>query len=240
MASSVEAIEFRCDFATFSLFPLPGTRYTCVATVINSGSSSLENVTRVHREGLSNDDVGWLLIYNQLLPVVPEKIADFFGNLDVLLITESSLTTMSANDLRQFPRLVLLQLSFNQLTTIDGDLFAYTPHLQFVDFQSNQIQQIGHDLVTNLNVLTFLFFNANVCIDQSAQTRAEVILLAPKLSARCPPLHVTTSTTTSLEVTTTAIPGDKCPCDEEIEELREEVNQLIQENAAFEKRILEV
>lgn len=215
LACSVQAIHFDCTFLT--LTPIVGTRYSCLAEVINSGSSSLDNVTGIHDTGRSNDDVGFLLILDQNVPFVPEGIAEFFKNLDVLVIDSSSLMTISANDLRPFPGLLYLQLYDNQLASLDGDLFTHTPQLQAVFFSQNRIEHIGHDLVTNLNNLTTLFFTNNICINTFANTRALVISLAPFLSVLCPPLDVTTTEAT----TTTEITSGQCLCDEEVGEIRE-------------------
>lgn len=268
LAASVETIEFRCNYRNYNLSPLSGFRYSCDATVINSGSaSSLEKLTGSHVIGKSNKDVGWLVVIRQNLTFVPEGIAEFFSNLDAFSVQSSSLKTISANDLRPFPRLVLLELFQNHLTSIDGDLFKYTPHLQFAGFRGNQIQHIGQDLVTNLNNLTWLYFDWNICIDLFATTQDAVISLAPQLSIFCPPLEV---------------PPSECSCSEEIEDLRElnhalelqigslkvssdkqneriqqqgedielqsrEIlqlqqsnDQLVQENCAFEKRLLQI
>lgn len=252
LTCSVKAIEFRCVFT----INVPATgyeeRYSCIPTVINrTESSSLENVTGNHLPEKSNDDVQGLWISTQKLPFLPGGIADFFKNLDALTIQVSSLMSISANDLRPFPRLVILYLHQNKLTSLDGDLFKYTPQLKYVYLHYNQILHIGHDLVTNLNSLTRLFFQQNICIDRYAETRSAVILLGAQLSVLCPPLNVTTTT---LRTTTTGNIDDKCLCEEEIEELRvlnqqhnrdnehqnREIERLTQQNAAFEKRLLEV
>lgn len=280
---SVEAVQFECSFQILKPWITPGDRYTCNATVINSGSSSfLESVTGNHQTEKSNDDVQFLRIYNQVMKFVPEGIADFFKNVDALQIMLSSLMSISANDLRQFPRLLHLDLSYNRLTSIDGDLFIYTPNLQYVEFDFNRIEHIGQDLVTNLNNLTYLRFDGNICISQVVSLHMFVLLLAPQLTVLCPPLNVTTITTTAEPTITTDRSTDQCFCDEEIEKLHElnrvlktqlddlqEANfeqnrkieqqeeenqqqnrdveqlnwsnkQLIDENAAFEKRLLGV
>lgn len=239
LAFSVTALQFECRFTMF--YPtVIGDRYTCDATVVNSGSASLESVTGDHESGKSNEDVEYLYINQQNLASVPGGISDFFKNLDALLIRSSSLVSISANDLRPFPRLVFLYLDRNQLTAIDGDLFMHTPLLQLVYFSSNQIQHIGYGLVTNLNSLRTLNFKNNVCIDQSAVGREDILLLATRLSILCPPLDATTIEATITTETTL----DQCKCDIKILALEVEVDnlqkQLIQENAAIERKLLEI
>lgn len=209
LVCSVYGIKFDCNFGwhtPWSWVPI-GTRYTCVATLTNVDSTTLESVTGVHESGRYNDDVEYLIIENQQLTSVPEGIADFFKNLNMLLIDNSSLMSISVNDLRQFPRLLLLDLYCNELTSIDSDLFRFTPHMQYVTFANNRIQHIGHELVNNLKNLTYLYFNDNVCIDRAARTRAEVLSLAPQLSVFCPSLDVATTTKAA---TTTEINFEQC------------------------------
>lgn len=282
LAYSVEAIQFECNYPTFRIHALNKYLYVCNATVINSSSSSLESVTGIHEPGKSNDDVEFLWIWKQNLTFVAEGIDNFFKNLIVLTIITDSLTSISANDLRPFPRLLYLNLAGNRLTSIDGDLFTYTPLLQIVSFDQNQIQQIGKDLVTNLNDLRELWFNGNICINQFALTRTDVLLLASQLTVLCPAQEFKTTDSATItdatiaEATTTdQITSGYCLCDKEIKELYElnrdlgirvgsqdrkieqlsnesqqcnsEIKQLqhsyeelIQENIAFEERLLEV
>lgn len=256
LACSVEAVQFNCKFGRFTPIVV-GSRYACDATVIHSGSPALESVSGRHLTGRSNDDVKLLIIREQYLTSVPERIPTFFKNLDALQIGSTPLASISAKDLQPFPRLVYLEMWANNLTSIDGDLLRYNLHLQVVSFLLNRIKHIGHGLVTNLNSLTYLDFLGNICINQDATTRAHVLSLAPRLSVLCPPLDVTaTEATTATAATTTtttaiAISADKCLCDDEIEELRKfnralgiQVDilqeRLIQENAAFAKRLQKV
>lgn len=258
ITSLVEGIRFSCKFQMLSSFYHNlGGRYTCIATIVNSGSTSLENVTEVHLTEKSNDDVEVLEISSQNLPFFPEEIGSFFKNLDEIWISNSSLTAITANDLRPFSGLSYLQLMNNQLTSIDGDLFKFTPHLQFVSFSHNQIKHIGHDLVTNLNILKVLNFQGNVCINKYAANRTGVLSLAPQLSTLCPPLETTTATaetttteatttaeTISTEKTTTEVPFGQCLCDEQIQELRElnralalQIDNLQESNVERDKKI---
>lgn len=261
-AVSVKAVDFNCKFEINTPWNLE-LRYSCIATVIDSGSRFLENVEGIHFTGKTNADVEYLFINNQNLPFIPEGIDNFFNKLDIIKIDYSSLLSLSADDLRPFPRLLFLTLWSNRLISIDGDLFKHNPHLEYVSFADNQIQHIGHDLVTNLNNLTNLYFTSNVCIDRWASTRNAVLSLAPELSILCPQLDVTTTTTTTTTTTatTTGASTDQCFCDEEIDELHElnralevqvdkqnseieqqnkKIEQLMELNDAFEERLLEV
>lgn len=196
LAYSAKAIQFGCNFQMQEVQVI-GVRYRCGASVITNGSETLESVTGVHLAGKSHEDVGFLYIDEQIMPIIPEGIADFFKNLDALTIRKSSLRSISANDLKQFPRLLLLRLASNQLTSLDGDLFKYTPHLQVLNLRDNLIEHIGHHLLTNLKELTHLYLQSNICVNQDALNRADVLSLAPQLSVLCPTLDAKKSNATN-------------------------------------------
>lgn len=94
---SVTAIQLDWNFHVLTPF-LIGSRYACNANVINTGSSSVENI-KVRQSGKSNDDVRMLDIsYHHYLTSVPKRIGGFFKNVDALSFTES-LRSINANDL---------------------------------------------------------------------------------------------------------------------------------------------
>lgn len=254
LSCSVKAIQFDCTFAIYLSYPL-GYRYCCDAVVFNGGSASLERVTGNHHPGKTNDDVVCLglRIRDQHVKFVPQGIADFFKNLDTLRIYYSNVMSISASDLRPFPRLVNFQLEGNNLTSLDGDLFKYNLHLQIVSFSKNQIQQIGHDLVNNLNSLTELRFAENPCINQQAYDRAAVLKLAPQLSVLCPPLDANQKIKEQAEKiqrqdaeieqikhSNERLSEENQQQSEKIDQQNRVIEKLIQEKAAFKKRLLEV
>lgn len=218
LASSAKAIQFDCKFSMGSMWTVSGNHYICNATVINSGAPYLQKVTGVHQTGKTNDNVEFLYIIGQYLPFFPDGIAGIFKNLKALWIMSSSLTSISANDLRPFPQLLVVIVNGNKLTSIDGDLFKYTPSLTYVNFNDNQIEHIGNNLVTNLNNLTTLYFGGNICINlMYATVRSQVVDLGTWLTYFCPPLEVTPTN-----------PSANCMCGDVIAEQNRKIEQLKQ------------
>lgn len=245
MAFTVDAVHFNCRFTFHTISG--ETVYTCRPSVDLTQSTTLENVTGFHQPGFTNEDVGFLYVYDQNLPFVPKGIVDFFKNLIFMEFQDTFLLSIRAEDLQPFPQLESLVLSWNRLISLDADLFSFNPLLQRIDIAYNQIQHIGHDLVTNLDNLRHLGFTGNTCIDRSALSRAAVLELAPQLSVLCPPLDDTTTVATTIPVTTTGLPVEQCPCGEKIERLREVVQEqnlnivhLQESKLAIEKRLLDV
>lgn len=223
--STTDAVTFRCVFGFDSLTPIERV-YTCVANVTFSGSAALENVTGVHQPELSIDDVEFLYIGYQNLPLLPEGIGLFFKNLRALLFQDTGMLSISAADLQPFPQLEVLIMWGNNLTSLDGDLFSFTPLMKYIDLRYNQIQHIGQDLVTSLNNLECLALQGNVCIDLNFLPHENIATYAPPQLALCSSLDSTTTTVTTTTATTTEVPIEKCSCVDVIDELHEENQRL--------------
>lgn len=242
---ATEAVHFNCRFTNMTFSGVLGVVYACDVTLTVTGSTTLESISGSHQSGRTNDDVEIINMARQNLTFIPEGIDSFFKNLRGLEFWYTPLTAISSRDLQPFPKIIYFRAAGSRLTSLPGDLFSFTPNIQHLSMRENQIEHIGHDLVKNLNSLAWLNFGNNSCIDRRTTTRAGVLELAPLLSVLCPPQDI---------ATTTEAPSDHCPCDEEIEVLRLENQQLmiemkeknreIQElqssNVLFEERLKEV
>lgn len=209
---TTDAVHFKCIFGIEYVI----TRvYSCKPTVNLTESTSLEEVTGNHMYNSDNDLVEYLHVSGQILPFIPQGIETFFKNLKAMTYFNTSMLSISAEDLRPFPKLESLSFDRNKLTSLDGDLFSNNPKLSILQLRHNRIQHIGHDLLSPLSNLKYFYLDGNICTERYAVTRNEVIELAPQLSVLCPPL----------DVTTTENPIEQCTCDDEIDNLREEIMQ---------------
>lgn len=224
---SAEAVRFYCRF-TWAGVPVVGIFYACNPLVYLSESTFLVSVDGLHQQNddgtgyLTNDDVGCLTIRNQSLTFFPEEIDYFFKNLRIIDVSgDNNILSINGKDLQPFPQLEHFGMNGNNFTSLDGNLFSFNKRLKSIDLDNNRIRHIGEDLVTNLTLLQTLSLKNNYCVNKTVNTRAEVRELAPQLYDLCPPLDVQT---------TTELPTEQCPCDDKIEELREENQQLREEN----------
>lgn len=213
----IAAVTFECSFFEVPVVYLD-TVYTCLATVSYEDESpqSLTVVGGDHAEGKFNEDVRFLRIYLQDLPVLPKDIEKFFPFLEGLMISTSNLLEIKADDLRPFPQLKILFLNYNLLKSLDGDLFSHSPNLVSVEFRYNEIEHIGSGFLKKLHELKNLQeinFSGNLCIDIYASTPAEISELLGGIQELCPPLDDTTptepTTTTTEEITTTETTTDE-------------------------------
>lgn len=216
-------------------------RYRCQPNITGSGNT-LEAIHGNHMRGKTNADVEFLYVEGQAMNSLPRDIEVFFPKLIGLYILDSGLLTISAEDLRPFPNLLLFGSQENPLESLDGDLFKYTRKLRRVNI-SNQLQHVGHDLLAGLHNLTNAWFLYNPCISVDAYTKETVEALKLQLPINCPLLTATTVTITSATstITTTDSPGE-CPeaCSELLYELSEQTENQKQEIDDLKSMFLEI
>lgn len=213
--ASQALLSFDCRFYTSS-WSIIGTQYACSARVtISNGGNELTGVTGSHQTGRTNSDVKMLVVHDQThVNQFPGGINNFFPNLIGLEFFNSQIASISAENLRPFPSLQMLNIQKNSLSQLDGNLFAFTPSLKWIGFSDNVIEHIGLNLLSNLNSLSTAFFLGNVCIDSSATTPTALAELVRVLPFLCPPFIISPSTTNPP-------PGDcSIECFERIDALR--------------------
>lgn len=117
----IEGVAFNCRFY-HETWVVVGNVYTCATNSISRGS---EHIWRLgtHLAGKVDIDVRFLVTYNQNLDFVPKKIDSFFPNLQV----SCEFFSLSADDLKQFPNLIVFDVEGNKLVSVESDVFKSTP-----------------------------------------------------------------------------------------------------------------
>ena len=92
---------------------------------------------------------------------LPENIAESFPNLIQLSAKNSSLMTISKNDLNKLKKLRTLDLSENEIKTIEPEAFSDLVSLEELDLSNNQIEIINDNDVSSLTKLKSLDLNGN-------------------------------------------------------------------------------
>lgn len=163
-----------------------GNVYQCQAKVVNSGRINvLENVIGVHIGNRNNFDVESLHVVHQNLHRIPANLHQFFPNLIRIYLGNSNLKSLTADDLKHFGSLKVLDVWNNKLTSLPDDLFKFTPKLQRIFFAKNTLQHIGEGLLDGLKDLQHADFRHNHCINFWAQTVLEIQKLKHQLLVKC-------------------------------------------------------
>lgn len=213
------------------------TIYGCDVTVGRSGNlTSLVDVIGNHLEGKTNSDIELIRIDNSsTFTSIPSNIGNLLPNLLGIDIRDELMTSVTAEDLKQFPNLTYLSICACPIVSLDGDLFKYTPHIQALLIPSNKIVNVGLDLLTNLVDLKFVNFLSNPCLSYYASNPQQLEFLKNNLPSRCPPIITTTlipspNTPSSPNTPpTSTVPVEdcevRCSLNDEIDELKDQLNQ---------------
>jgi Leucine-rich repeat (LRR) protein len=146
-------------------------QYTCLqlSTGVTYNNESVTNMIGQHRWNKTNDDVQWLIFKISKLYFLPKRIDKFLPNLEYLLVNSMFLTALTAEDLKQFPKLRYLWAANNKIKAISHDIFDNNPDLQAFDFENNLIEEIDFRIVNRLNgtKVKGSFIN-NTCINMDS------------------------------------------------------------------------
>lgn len=193
-----------------------GTQYICFATVSHTGVPTLEHVTGGQAPGKHLKDVDSLWIENQNLEALPKGIAGFFKNLKEIHVDTVLLATISASDFEGIAGLEKLYLNNVKLVDLPSDLFSLTPKVKTIEITSDVLAHIGSNLVSGLAHLE-VFGITSPCVNKASG--APYPLLSAELSAACPPLDESETTTTT--------PPATCACEQKMQELQLKIQLLI-------------
>lgn len=206
--------------------------YTCHLTVISSaqkfiveniGGDQLWNETELNVEGLN--------VTNQMLTNIPSKINNFFPNISAINWVNTSLETIAARDLQQFPKLKTMIVYKNKLLSLCGDLFIYTSKLQWLDLSNNSIDSVGLGILSSLSKLKFANFQDNLCISFEASSDDGMRELK-KYLAECAPSAIMTTVEPQSECSggcagrIESLEDKVIEQNEVISQLRERINKL--------------
>ena len=224
----VSSIEIVCQFSLNNWDDFVKNPYRCwVRSVSKVNETVITRISGTHIDGRSNSDVNFFECVNIAVGFVPSNIDAFFPNIESIQFYETKLTSISANDLNQFPYLKSLYLGNNKISILEGDLFDGTPNLRLINFVHIPLQNISQNLIDGLDQLErAAFFNAG-CLDFRAQTPAELEELRRMFGTNCP-FNLSTTTTEIIPTTTENQCSNACVdlIDENVEKLSIEVTEL--------------
>lgn len=176
-----------CVYKDYAPISMLGSKYGCVAKVLEYEGRYVTGVTQNHLINRTNSDVKQFDVQNQLVGFVPLGIGNFFPYLNYFRMYTTNLKEISKEDLQQFPNLEAIVLDSNKIEVIEADLFENTPKLVYVDFRYNSIMSVGPTIFDSLTRLKSAYFNGNLCISASYTTASEMTTLRQMLPFKCPP-----------------------------------------------------
>lgn len=183
-----QALVYRCTYR-MQTFQVTGEIYICDPSIIELGDSrTVTLILGIHISGKGDPDVEGIFTVNHNTTRLPTNLETFFSNIRLIFWHVSELNTITADDLRPYPRLQVLSIFDSRLVSLDGDLFEQTQNLRLIEFKTGQLQHVGHNLLANLPQLEMVLFTDHPCINREANTPDEIQVLNYYLSTECPPL----------------------------------------------------
>lgn len=232
----ISCLFYNNDFGTV------GTHYTCSVNIMDLSDNST-HITRyngTHISGMSNVNVtafyiGYCAPFN--LTTYPIGLSLLFPNLKVIYMNTCPISTLTGDELNEFPDLIRFGLVWGKLVRVPGNLFDATPNMVRVQFIYNRIAHVGAGLLENLQNLTQADFTLNNCINMLAANASQIPALIEAIRFNCPDNE---PQTTTIEPTTTtdliSTPTNQPPrC--EIENFEDFVCELDEKNLNLNERV---
>lgn len=189
LAVSSEAVVFLCDYRMITLPGINDARYTCQARVLDIGiSDTLTGIAGNHMPGRGQNDVEFLHVSDpqNVATRIVHRISNYFRNLISIDWDVGGVLQISNEDFADFPELLSLRMNNNPLTTLDSDLFSNTPLLFRIDFRNNRIKHVGVGIFDDLLSLQAVFLAGNICVNDDAETRVQILILSILMNDQCP------------------------------------------------------
>lgn len=213
------AITIGCNFTNIS-FTVVERRYTCSITSMDftGNTTHITGYTGTHLIGKSSEDVEMVNINQSICPqmnitVFPPGFSTIFPNVIGINSYSCQITTLTGNELLEYPNLEFFALFVGQIQRIPGNFFSATPKMRFVDFEQNQVKHVGLGLLDGLTNLTRVEMNGNICVNKIASTPSQITDLKEILRTNCTDIDNTTTTTEITSTTTISTTNQQPKCD---------------------------
>lgn len=142
---------------------------------------------RVHQ--FTDSHVRAFEIRREVCHFLPQRIKNFFPNIEVLQVQNSKLQALTQADLKPLTKLRVLLINANQLTSLENKLFSFNPELVKIEFKHQKLRLVGYNILDGLNKLALADFQSSGCISFYAQNGKQGIdELKKEIRINCQPI----------------------------------------------------
>lgn len=152
---------------------------------ITSAALQITSTEGDQKANKSSEDVGVLLIENQVCHFLPKNLDKHFPGIYHLDVNNSELKAVTADDMEMFPRLQHLFIRNNQIEVLPHDLLRHNPLLTFVNFNRNRIRIIDPTTFDLLPQLVSLSLEGNICVDGFAMQDEALMEFKAEIARNC-------------------------------------------------------
>ena len=167
-----------------------GNVYYCDVTSLDNSlnNMTIDGYTGTHVPNRNDNDINGIWIHNTNTKYIPANLG-FLFNLTALLVQNSNLIEIKAENFHGMQNLESLELSYNKLTSLASDTFSSITKLKYLGLSANQIEVIPSNLFSNnlnleeinlihnkikyigsgvfdhLTKMNYVFLNVNICVN---------------------------------------------------------------------------
>ncbi|XP_070504888.1 uncharacterized protein [Chironomus tepperi] len=165
-AFSSSSTSLNCDYH-FGGLHLIGNVYRCIVkdnlNIFTEESAQITSVDGVHKDNRSTDDVAGFYASSKIVSYFPRNLDKYFPNMVSITIDSCHLLKIHQEDLKQFPKLVVLQLQHNTIEVIEQGLFDFNPKLKKISIYEKNLIHIDPNVFDNLPKLGYFTLNLLKC-----------------------------------------------------------------------------
>lgn len=181
-----DSLNIECWFNEAAYWTAFDKPYACVVHNFQGAENVQENITSVTgetRDGLTYSDVKVFDIRG-FCNFIPTGIDKYFDNIEGFSAFNTTLLTVTSDDMKQFPKLRELWIYFNLLQFLPSNLFEHNPNIENIYFHNNKIKFFGADFFTHIPKLAITNFVNNECISRDAKNE-KLFLLKREIKKKC-------------------------------------------------------
>lgn len=248
--SQVSATVVHCNFWN-NHYAQIALQYTCdVSRIDLTESQTILRIIGHHNVGRNNSHVAvFAARHRSEINFIFRGIKNFFPNLIGIDQGWSNITSLNGDELDEYESLQFLALDSNYLRHIPGNFLSRNDNMRALMFSWNSLSTVGENFLNVTARLVQADFMTNVCINQHANSQAQIQNLVVNMKNNCAVQEATTTTSTLAPSTTTSVtlatstippPPGSCNLHETVCELREQNENLLQQNAEINARLDEM
>lgn len=170
---------------------LKETVYSCFIENLNFtndlSDKILTNVIRKHESKKTNADVMLLKVHNQTLHEFPERLGQFFSQIEGLEVINSGLMILKKEHLKDMKSLKYLNLMKNKIEVLRNDVFRHNPKLKFLIICCNKLKVIGIEIFEHIQNVKHVDFRRNVCLSKKSDDSTDLAKMKIEIRKKCPP-----------------------------------------------------
>ena len=120
------------------------------------------------------------------LTTIPQGLLNVFPNFQYFYLKNCRIAELTGNELDQYPNLIGISITESDLTYVPPNLVKNTPTIFRINLSHNQIANVASNVFAGLTNLDRLEFSDNPCFNGRAYDRKSVLDMITYLHTDCP------------------------------------------------------